>query len=273
MKLLSLLLVFFVWMDACTNRKKESAQNKQAIQEVVFQSILDSAQVKGSILIHDPKSNHYYSNDFSWANSGYLPASTFKIVNSIIALETGVIESDSTLIKWDRKKKRFKAWEEDLQFIEAFRRSCLPCYQDIARRIGVQRMTKYIDKLDYREMKVDSSNLDIFWLIGDSKISQFQQIAFLKRLYNSKLPISKRTEDLVKDMMALEANEDYKIYGKTGWSISNGVNNGWFVGYIENTDGVLFFASNIRPKEGFDMKKFNKIRIDITKKAFGKLKI
>ena len=99
---------------------KGYSQNKNpkttVIQKPEFGKILDSLKVKGSILIFDVKNMTYYSNDFSWAKTGIIPASTFKIPNSIIALETGIIQSDSTIFKWNGEKRRFKKWEEDLTF-------------------------------------------------------------------------------------------------------------------------------------------------------------
>lgn len=142
-----------------------------------FQTILDSAGVKGSILIYDSQEESYFSNDFEWANDGKLPASTFKIVNSIIALETGVVESDSTWSRWDGTKRWMKDWEQDLILKDAFHYSCVPCYQQIARSIGTNRMVEHLEALDYGYMQVDSANIDMFWLQGDSKISQFEQIA------------------------------------------------------------------------------------------------
>jgi len=55
-----------------------------------------------------------------------MPASTFKIVNSIIALETGVVENDSTMFKWNGEKRRLPIWEQDLTFRDAFHFSCVP---------------------------------------------------------------------------------------------------------------------------------------------------
>lgn len=233
-----------------------------------FQSIIDSAHVEGAILIYDMEADTYYSNDFEWAQKGYLPASTFKITNSIIAFETGVIQSDSTLIKWDGEERRMKAWEQDLVFRDAFHFSCVPCYQEIARTIGAERMNAHLDKLAYRNMQVDSSNIELFWLEGDSKINQRQQIDFLKRFYQSELPISKRTEVMMKRLMIIDETDSYTISGKTGWSIRNGNNNGWFVGYIESRNKTYFFATNVEPKASFDMDMFSVIRSDISKKAF-----
>ncbi|MAW94071.1 MULTISPECIES: class D beta-lactamase [unclassified Leeuwenhoekiella] len=264
---------------SCTNHKEASDKKvdtpvvEREILTPEFQTILDSAGVEGSILIYDLKNDTYYSNDFQWATKGRLPASTFKITNSIIALETGVVENDSTLFKWNGEKRSLKVWEQDLILKDAFHFSCVPCYQEVARNIGAQRMSAYLDKLEYGAMDVDSTNIDMFWLEGGSKISQFQQIDFLKRFYKSQLPISERTEKIMKRMMILEENENYTLRGKTGWSIRNGNNNGWFVGYLENGSDTYFFATNINPNADFNMDLFPMIRKEVTLEALRNLNL
>ena len=238
-----------------------------------FQAILDSADVLGSILIYDLNNSTYHSNDFKWAKTGQLPASTFKIPNSIIALETGVVENDSTLFEWDGEDRALSNWEQDLYFSEAFQYSCVPCYQEVAREIGLLRMTEFLDSLDYGNMQVNSTNLDMFWLQGESRISQFEQIDFLQRLYRSELPISKRNEIIIKRMMIIEENQAYTLSGKTGWSISNGEDNGWFVGYIETQLNTYFFATNIEPTSQFEMGNFPQIRRDVTLTAFKQMSV
>ncbi|EDP70736.1 beta-lactamase [Flavobacteriales bacterium ALC-1] len=277
MKIIYILPILII-LFSCNGKKAHSDKKeaKATEREIIipeFQTIIDSANVDGAILIYDFEGKKYYSNNFEWTRKGKLPASTFKIINSIIALEIRVVENDSTLFKWDGEKRRIKNWEQDLIFRDAFHFSCVPCYQEIARKIGAKKMTKYIDKLEYGNMKVDSSNIDLFWLEGESRISQFQQIDFLKRFYLSKLKISKRTETIMKRMMIMEKSGNYKLSGKTGWSIRNGNNNGWFVGYIENENKTYFFATNVEPKEQFDMKMFPLIRKDVTFKAFEQMKI
>ncbi len=263
---------------SCTGKKTSSVkkEDKEIEREIVvpeFQIIMDSANVDGAILIYDLEGDTYYSNNFIWTKNGHLPASTFKIPNSIIALETGTVENDSTLFKWNGEKRRLRNWEQDLNFSDAFHFSCVPCYQEIARKIGVKNMTESLEKLDFGNMKVDSTNMDVFWLEGESRINQFQQIDFLQRFYLSELPISERTEAILKRMIVLEENDEYKLSGKTGWSIRNGNNNGWFVGYIESHNNTYFFATNVAPKEQFDMDMFPMIRKEVTFRAFEQLKI
>ena len=134
-------------------------------------------------------------------------------------------------------------------------------------------MNEYVHKLNYGNMKVDSTNIDLFWLEGESVISQFQQIDFLKRFYQSRLPVSEQTALIMKRMMILEENDEFKLSEKTGWSVRNGKNNGWFVGYVESQNKVYFFATNIEPKERFNMNMLSVIRKSITYKALEEMKI
>ena len=267
---LHFLVATLIVFSSCTgdnkkglNSGQETADRKQ-IEDSALQLIIDSSGVEGSVLIYDLQKDTYYSNDFEWADNGQLPASTFKITNSIIALETGVAVDDSTWFKWDGKKRRMKIWEQDLMLRDAFHLSCVPCYQDVARRIGEKRMNEHLAKFVYGNMKVDTGNIDIFWLEGASRISQFQQIDFLKRFYQSALPISERTEKIMKRMMVMEDNERYRLSGKTGWSVRGEIDNGWFVGYVETGRDTYFFATNVEPGEQFDMELFPSIRKEIT---------
>ncbi len=268
--------LMFILLVSCEGKKPDpqTTATTTAKEDVVvseFQSIIDSADVTGSVLIYDVADETYYSNDFQWAKRGHLPASTFKIANSIIALETGTVENDSTRFKWNGEKRESKVWEQDLVFRDAFHFSCVPCYQEVARSIGVSRMLEYLKKLEYGDMKVDSTNIDLFWLVGESRISQFQQIDFLEKFYRSELPISERTSRIMKGMMIIEEHDGYKLSGKTGWSIRDGNNNGWFVGYLEIEDNVLFFATNVEPKQDFEMDKFPMIRKYVTIQALEQL--
>ncbi|MTI29374.1 class D beta-lactamase, partial [Xanthovirga aplysinae] len=248
-------------------------ENEKDILNQEFQDLTDSLKVNGAILVYDPQQNIYYSNNFDWANRGKLPASTFKIPNSIIALETGIVEDDSTFLKWKGKKREYKVWEQDLRLRDAFHFSCVPCYKEIAIKIAPERMEKYLSDFIYGNIKVDSATIDNFWLEGESKISQRQEIDFLKRFYFSNLPVSSRTEKIVKRMIVVEKNELYTLSAKTGWSIYNGINNLWYVGYVETGGEVYFFAINFEPKQGVNPNKVAKARKQITLQALNKLNI
>ena len=270
--------VFLILFISCKENKgittinKEQSANKNIIKPE-FQSIIDSSDVKGSILIYDLNQDVYYSNDFEWSNKGNLPASTFKIANSIIGLETGVIENDSVIFKWDGEKKWLKNWEQDLILRDAFQFSCVHCYQEVARKIGSKRMNDYVSKLNYGNLEIDATNIDKFWLEGASRISQMQQIDFLKRLYNFELPISKRTESIMRNIMLIEETDQYKLSGKSGLSNNNGEYNGWFVGFVEFKNNTYLFATNLEPKKEFNFDSFIKKRLDLTLLGLRKMNV
>ena len=122
-------------------------------------------------------------------------------------------------------------------------------------------------------MEITDSMIDIFWLEGEFKISQKQQINFLERLHNKELPISDRTFNIMQKIMLLDENEDYKLSGKTGWAIRNGNNIGWFVGFLEKDDNVYYIATNVTPLNQDKTDDFARLRLSIALKALEHLDI
>ncbi len=232
-----------------------------------WDNFLFEEKVVGSILFYDPNQNIYYSNDFERCSKTFLPASTFKIANTIIGLETGVIESDTTLFRWNGEKRRLSIWEKDMNLKEAFQTSCVPCYQEVAKEIGPERMNAFLGGFNYGSMVVDSSNISIFWLEGNSGISQFEQVGFLNKIRTGKLDIADRTYNILQDVMLIDSTDSYVLRGKTGWVASDHSNIGWFVGYVESPDQTFVFATNVEPAAGFDLDNFPAVRARITKKA------
>lgn len=260
-------------LTSCLNRPLQEAGNLkiepgERIESPAFWQLLNGTAVNGAILLYDPQDDVYFSNDFAWCEQGFLPASTFKIPNTIIALETGIAQGENTLFAWDGKPRRMSVWEQDLNLREAFHYSCVPCYQEIARKVGVERMNEWLAKLDFGEMQITAGNIDIFWLEGESRITPFQQIDFLRRYYFKELPISERTWAVMKDLLVIESQDDWTLSGKTGWAIREGNNTGWFVGYLEKGPQVWFIATCIQPSEEFNMEMFNIIRRQISMEAF-----
>src|SRR5277367_1037996 len=126
------------------------------------------------------------------------PASTFKIPNSLIALETGVVaDPDKDVFKWDGVKRPIEAWNKDHTLRTAIAACAVPVYQEIARRIGQERMQKYVELLEYGNRNI-GGGIDQFWLTGDLRIDPLQQVDFVDRLRRGTLPISKRSQELVR---------------------------------------------------------------------------
>ena len=239
-----------------------------------FQTILDSSDLEGAILIYDQKKNTYYSNSFSESRVQHLPASTFKIPNSIIGLELNILENEKTIFKWDGAERYLPVWEQDLSLRDAFQTSCVPCYQELARKIGVEEMKKYVAKLKFGQMDIGEKTIDNFWLMGSSKISPFEQVDFLKRLKEKQLPISKSTNETIEIILEIESTDSYTLSGKTGMSVYGEKDVGWFVGFVEKESNVYYFATKISPKLN-DMARddFNPLRQEVSIKALSKMNI
>ncbi len=274
MKIISAIIMLFAL--ACSDYTPQKEVNKEEAKFIKydkFQRIIEEAKTQGSVLIYNLNENSYYSNDFEWAKTNRLPASTFKIPNSIIGIETGLVDVDTTIFRWNGAELAFDMWEKDMNLKEAFHNSCVPCYQEIARKIGVDRMNKFLSDFNYGNMKIDSSNLDKFWLEGDFAINQISQIEFLLKLYNNELPVSESTHKIMKEIMLTDELPNEILRAKTGWAIRNGKNNGWYVGYIDKDTNAYFFAVNIIPDKDFDMSMFPKIRKDIAFRALREMGI
>jgi len=176
-----------------------------------------------------------------------LPASTFKVPNSLIALETGVVEDpDKDVFKWDGVTRSIAAWNQDHTMRSAIAASAVPVYQEIARRIGAERMQKYVDLLDYGNRNI-GGGIDQFWLTGDMRIDPVQQVDFLDRLRRGVLPISKRSQDLVRDILPTTKVGEATIRYKTGLlgAERDDPSLGWLVGWAEKGNQPTVFAMNM----------------------------
>lgn len=196
------------------------------------------------------------------------PCSTFKILHSLIALDTGVIADPSRVIPWDGVDRGIPAWNRDHSMISAFQNSVVWFYQRIARQIGAERMQKHLDAIGYGNRDISSSP-DRFWLGGSLKISPFEQIAFLRRLYSEQLPFSKESIEKVKEWMRIPNPEiDGILRGKTGSGSDANHHWGWFVGYVEQGESIFFFASYIEHPSNATGSQAKTITENILKRTF-----
>ena len=187
------------------------------------------------------------SSDGDRSGEPKLPASTFKIPNSLIALETGVVsDPDKDVFKWDGVVRSIEAWNKNHTMRSAIAVSAVPVYQEIARRIGQERMQKYVDLFEYGNRNI-GGGIDQFWLTGDLRIDPVQQVDFVDRLRRRALPISKRSQDLVADILPVTKVGDALIRAKSGLlgAEIGKPSLGWLVGWAEKGGADTVFALNL----------------------------
>ena len=209
-----------------------------------FAAAFEEAGVSGTFVVHDAARNVYLVHDLERAHTRFIPASTFKIPNSLIALQTGVVTDTAEVIPWDGRERAISAWNRDHSMTSAFRYSVVPFYQEVARRIGPARMKDFVSRIEFGNNDV-GGEIDGFWLHGDLRISPMEQIDFLQRLHEGNLPFSEEVVAAVRDVMVEEDSSDYVLRGKTGWALRESTDVGWYVGYVERGDRVYYFALNM----------------------------
>lgn len=195
------------------------------------------------------------ASDKDRSGQAMLPASTFKIPNSVIALECGVVgDPDKDVFKWDGVTRSIEAWNRDHTLRSAIAASAVPVYQEIARRIGPERMQKYVDLFEYGNRDI-GGGIDQFWLTGNLRIDPVQQVDFVDRLRRGVLPVSKRSQDLVRGILPVTKVGDATIRAKTGLlGAELGKSSlGWVVGWAETGQGKdnqqTVFALNMDIRE------------------------
>lgn len=221
---------------------------QRVVEHAEWRAIFDSAGVTGTIAIRRLGDSLTHVFDPTRAARGFIPASTFKIPNSLIAIELGVVSDENTHYPVTWPKMEIESWNREHTFRTAFKYSVVPIYQIVAREVGEARYVEWLNRLQYGNRR-PTGGVDHFWLDGDLRVSAFQQIDFLQRLVRLELPVSERAQHIVIRMMLNEANACHILRAKTGLigvSATRKVDPvGWWVGWVETDTATTFFALNI----------------------------
>ncbi len=229
-----------------------SAEQNEELPELA--EIFLQQNAVGTFALYDPANDRLTLVNAARAAERMFPASTFKIANSLVALETNVVTDENEIIPYGGKPQIFKSWEHDMSMRDGIRISNVPIFQELASRIGVARHEKWLELLNYGNGRV-GQNIKTFWLRGPLKISAIEQVKFLSNLALKRLPLSARSQAIVADIIKLENKGERILYGKTGWSSAPKPQLGWFVGWVESERGIFSFAMNMDMASRNDAKK------------------
>jgi beta-lactamase class D len=232
-----------------------------------FQPFFEEYGVQGCFLLYDMKSDLYKIYNSKRCEEGFLPASTFKILNALIGLETGVITDQNMVIPWDSIVRDVPSWNQDHNLATAISNSVVPYFQEVARRIGPVRMNKYVDDSDYGRMDINPATIDHFWLDGNSRITPWEQMNFLIHFYTNKLPFKKANVQLVKKLIVLNRTDQWVFSGKTGMTVQEGKQIGWLIGSLLEKGKMWLYVCNVESTSD-NMERFKQSRRGITEKVF-----
>ncbi|MEL7531752.1 MAG: class D beta-lactamase [Bacteroidota bacterium] len=236
----------FVWcFFSCGGTPESEAPSLtyQAPTEALFDSLFQAHDAVGSFLLQDVKGDTTYVYNEARAQTPYLPASTFKVPNTLIALELGVADTNE-VFPWDGRERFAEQWNQDLNLAQAFRYSAFWVYQIIAERIGEENYREWLQKIDYGNAE-PGPDVTTFWVAGDIRISAYEQLNFLRRLENGSLAFGEANQKLFRDIFSFEKTDQYDWKAKTGWTTIPDPDTGWVIGWVERGEDRYLYVLNL----------------------------
>ncbi len=223
------------------------------------------AQTQAVFVTYDGTQFKRYGNDLNRAKTAYIPASTFKMLNALIGLQHAKA-TNTEVFKWNGEKRSFPAWEKDMTLAQAMQASAVPVYQELARRIGLDLMSKEVKHVGFGNTQI-GQQVDNFWLVGPLKITPEQEAKFAYQLAKKTLPFDDAVQQQVKDMLYVERRGDSKLYAKSGWGMDVEPQVGWYTGWVEQPNGqITAFALNMHMQTGDDPAERKQLTLSILDK-------
>lgn len=217
----------------------------EAVERPDLASLFEEAGVEGTFVLHDVREGSAVVVGADEARERAVPASTFKLPNTLIALETGVVTDIDEVVSPED--------DEDLSLREALPTSDVSVHHEVAERIGYDRMSTWVDRFDYGNRTVgEDGELDRFWVEGPMEISAVEQATFLAALARADLPVQVEHQEALRELVELERTDDYALYGRTGLGAETDPAPGWWVGWVESGDDLHTFALRLDMAEDTD---------------------
>lgn len=185
-----------------------------------------------------------YVHDVQRARRRYPVASTFKILNTLIALQEGAVKGKDEIIRWDGHQYDFPGWNHDQSLESAFKVSCVWYYQELARRVGAEKYRDYLRLCSFGKLD-EPFEATTFWLDGSLRASAFEQVDLLRRVCSRSLPFSAAAYETLGEIMIVEKTSKVVIRAKSGWAARGLQQQGWYVGWVDTGRGVWLFAMNM----------------------------
>ena len=247
-----LLVILLLWLCPAPRAPAE---------DPALATLFAQAGVEGTLVIEAINSGTRYVHHDARARQAFIAASTFKVFNTLIAVEEGAIATADAPLRWDGTPYDFPDWNRDQTLATAFKVSCVWCYQALARRVGAAKYPAYLRLADYGQLR-EPFDVSTFWLDGTLTISAEQQVAFLRQVVERRLPFRPSTYETLAAIMHADAGPDYRLYAKTGWSTRTTPGIGWYIGYVERDDDTWLFALNLDTKSASDLPLRQQLTLD-----------
>ena len=203
-------------------------------------------EYKGSFVLYDSNNDTWTIYNKDAALERITPNSTYKIYDALLGLESGIITPEHSKMTWNGEDYPFDTWESNQDLSSAMHSSVNWYFQNIDNIVGMDNVRAYLEDIGYGNQQT-SNDTDLYWTDFSLKISPIEQVELLKKFYQNTFGFSSKNINTVKDAILIASTPDGTLSGKTGTGRVDGQDtNGWFIGYIEKSGHVYYFATNIQ---------------------------
>ena len=222
-------------------------------------SIAQSGAARSCFLLYDEESGRLTREPSEVCSTRATPASTFKIPHALAALDARVVSGPHDVFPYDGSPLPFERWKRDHDLASAMRDSVVWYFQRIAERMGIEREREYLKAFEYGNEDA-SGPLTSFWLGDSLRISPDEQLAFLRRFFEGRLPVRDEVARTVREILVQPPGrvvnalgehpfgpwpEGTTVYAKTGAAGDGERRVLWLVGRVERGDHGWVFVSAV----------------------------
>ena len=268
-KITCILVICFLMLLGCSSREekvelmktnqleqsKTDDKTEEKVRESNEEETLDLSAnfngITGCAVLYSPSENKYSLYNKDMAEQEVSPYSTFKIISTLIGLHNDIIKDETSTMNYDGTQYPNSEWNENLTLQTAFQTSCIWYFHQIINSAGEQEVKKELSELEYGNCDVSAwegnninpyKELNGFWLGSSLKISPYEQVGVLSKIFEGKSFYDSQNVEILKKIMLIEDGQEKKVYGKTG-SGTNG--EAWFIGFTEKGQQREYFAVHL----------------------------
>lgn len=230
-----------------TDDKTEKKESENTREESIDLSNAFNS-INGCAVLYSPSENKYSLYNKEMAEQEVSPYSTFKIISTLIGLHNNIIKDETSTMNYNGTQYPNTEWNGNLTLQQAFQTSCIWYFHQIIYGVGEEQVKKELSELEYGNCDVSEwegssinpyEELNGFWLGSSLKISPYEQVAVLSKIFEGQTFYGSESVEILKKIMLIQDSKERKIYGKTG-SSSNG--EAWFIGFTEKGQEREYFA-------------------------------
>ncbi|MDE5933375.1 MAG: class D beta-lactamase, partial [Lachnospiraceae bacterium] len=193
--------------------EEPSSGNETPVTEIIetdWSQYFDG--LNGAAVVYDISEGTYMIYNEELAMTRRSPCSTFKIISSLVALESGILDPDDSVRAWSGEIFWNENWNQDIDFADAFQTSCVWYFREVIDEIGKDRMQAGLEKISYGncdisdwEGRLNTNNnnraLTGFWIESSLKISPKEQTEVMAHIFGSDTDYAAETINSLKQVM------------------------------------------------------------------------